>query len=295
VVTVVGGLMVFAISSYVQQKYAKSQQKFLLDQGKRTHKIDAASAAEDEIVRALSKRLTGIANVLGAFRANLASQQYRESIDYYVISKREWDNNQEVLEVKVSIYFPSTEIHKQWDGLVGELDDFENTVTEINEKFGAATSPSRGMENAVAAADKDLEKATNDIRTFAQELNNFINDEESRNLSCDDPFGRDDLRIQVDSQPAAIGCSVQSVNRRWDFTRAYAQWQRYPETIKKNAVVESVQLRPTSPGIDAAASWSLSITTGLRATDAPISADSAENAASRGIRIHTTEAAFMNS
>lgn len=179
-VTVFGGLIVFFISQSVEHRYSQSQERFQVRQGLRQHKIQAASAALEEIIRALSKRFTGIGTVVGAYRQHYGKAQYSEAIDYDNAVEHEWDQNQEVLELKIDIYFPDIKIKEHWHSLVKGMDDFDEVVTNLNDKFRGVTRSSKALDDAIASADRTIDHLEADLRDFAHELNDFINRDETR-------------------------------------------------------------------------------------------------------------------
>jgi hypothetical protein len=181
-VTVLGGIIVFLITSFVQQQYAKSQQEFQIKQAKRAHRIELASAAENQVIQELSKRFTGIAVVVGAYNEHYSKKQYRDNVDYYNDSKREWDREQEVLELKVSTYFPDSDILKNWNALVKRLDDFDASVVNFNDRFRGVTADSKELENALSPINENIDSIEADLKTFAHRLNESINREEARPL-----------------------------------------------------------------------------------------------------------------
>jgi hypothetical protein len=181
-VTVLGGIIVFLITSFVQQQYAKSQREFEIEQAKRTHRIELASTAENQIIQELSKRFTGIAVVAGAYAGHYGKEQYRENVDYYNDSKREWDREQEVLELKVGVYFPDPGIQKSWNSLVKRLDNFDTNVVGLNDRLRGVTTDSQELKKALSPIDKTIENIEIDLKNFAHQLNEFINHEEVRPL-----------------------------------------------------------------------------------------------------------------
>jgi hypothetical protein len=181
-VTVLGGIIVFLITSFVQQRYATSQQEFLVEQSRRAHRIESASATEKEIIHALSKRFTGIAVVVGAYAGHYGKEQYRDNVDYYTASKREWDREQEVLELKVSTYFSDQRILKSWEDLVKKLENFDASTVALNDQFRGITKDSTKLKEALASADKEIDSLEIDLKAFSHQLNDFINREEARPL-----------------------------------------------------------------------------------------------------------------
>jgi hypothetical protein len=174
-VTVAGGLFVFLISSYIQQRYAVSQNAIQVAQSRSVHRIDSASAAEEEIIRAVSKWFAGNANIAGAYRAHVNKVQYRETMDYSIAADREWDNQKQILVIKISIYFPGDEMQRSWRHLVEELDDFDQAVTDIDDRFRGVTKESPRLAEALTVVDKKIRQIEIDLAAFALQLNQRIN------------------------------------------------------------------------------------------------------------------------
>lgn len=182
-VTVAGGLFVFLISSYIQHRYAMSQGAIQAAQSRRVHRIDSASAAEEEIIQSVSKWFTGNANIAGAYRAHVNQAQYRETMDYSIAADREWDNLKPILAIKISIYFPGEETQRRWNHLVEELNDFNQTVTDIDERFNGVTKASPKLAEALTVVDEKIRQIEIDLAAFALQLNGLINSEEARPLA----------------------------------------------------------------------------------------------------------------
>ena len=178
-VTVCGGLAVFFISDHFQKEFSKAQAQLQNEQSKRANKINSASAAQDEIIRSLSKRFIGIAVVVAAYREHYEGKQYDDNLNYYIAAEHEWDLNLEVTKLKIKIYFPDAKIQKNWEHLLEELDTFDQAAKSLVGRFARATTASKKLDAAVASCDKILAQLDADLGAFAQQLNDFINREEA--------------------------------------------------------------------------------------------------------------------
>lgn len=76
-------------------------------------------------------------------------------------------------------YFPDQQIQQDWTDLVKKLDAFEETVTDLNDRFRGATKQSRELDKAVESADQTIDQIEHDLKAFSHRLNDFIDHEET--------------------------------------------------------------------------------------------------------------------
>jgi len=174
-VTVLGGLAVLVISTRVQNQYWVSQQRFLNDQTIHAHKIEATILTEEEIVRAAGKRLTGAAILVGAHEGHFDDDQHDKSIGAYNLSRREWDDLEEVLKLRLSIYYPDEAIQKSWRGLLLNMDNLDKSVIGLD-KFSPADK-SANHSRATASAREAIRQIEEDLGHFSSQLTRYMSNE----------------------------------------------------------------------------------------------------------------------
>jgi methyl-accepting chemotaxis protein len=183
-VAIFSGLLIFWISNHIQERFTSDQQKLQIAQTKRTNRLNAAIAAQDEIIRALNKRAVGIAVLITPYRRNFNPRQYREYVQYATAAAHEWDNNKDLMSLKTKTYFDDDpKIQEDWKHMVDELDQFNDQVSNLNDSFKGITTPSDRLTKAVHSCDEKLEQLDAELESLARELNNFIKQEETKPLT----------------------------------------------------------------------------------------------------------------
>ena len=171
-VTLVGGLLVLLISTSVQNRYWKSQQLFLADQTLAKQRLDAAISTQEEMARVVGRLIAANALLVGAHESQLEKKQYTEVIDQHNLLQREWDLNEETLELHMKVYFRTPKIQQAWlrvNELLGDLDD---KLTEL-EKF-KPSKPSEKQDEQIKQCRQTIDDTENSLAGLAQLMSEYI-------------------------------------------------------------------------------------------------------------------------
>jgi hypothetical protein len=176
-VTLFGGVLVLLISTFVQDRYWVAQQDYLLRQSRRSHKIDAASTTQEEVIQAMGRRLTGIAVLIAAHEEHFQKKQYEEKRSEYEKSRDDWDNVEEVLKLKVGFYYDA-KVNKSWSDLRTDFLALDTIVMEKLEKWDTESTKAEHL-NLTTQARQTLEKVTDGLDQLAGQMNEYIEKQES--------------------------------------------------------------------------------------------------------------------
>jgi len=161
VVTVFGGLLVFLISVQVQSRYWIKQQQFLIDRARIDQNWLASRSAQQEIVKALGKRLAVTASLITAHKERDELKQHLDAVIRYDNAMEEWDEAREIIKFQMAAYFQDPEIQGKWDALQGDLEVLHQDIQDL-EQFVPA-NPSKSQDAQADKCDGDIGKIETDI------------------------------------------------------------------------------------------------------------------------------------
>ena len=160
VVTILGGLLVFLITSYVQELYWRSQQRFL----SLKQRIEVAESVVESLARSVGKVRAASASIVGGYEQHYGKAQLNEAIEQYNTAEKDWDENEGALNLKIQIYFPE---NKDLDGasqqLSSSLDVLDDTVANLLrhstvDTGGTSDEGAKKCRDAIAKVDASLER-----------------------------------------------------------------------------------------------------------------------------------------
>ena len=160
VVTVLGGLLVFLITSYIQNFYWRSQQKFLRLQ----QKIEVADGVVEGLAKAVGEIRAASASIIGAHEQHYGKKQLDEVIERYNAAERGWDEGESALNLRIQIYFaPNRQMDDASQRLSSDLDALDDAVADLLDystlDSGAAHKESiRKCRDAISKVDGALEQ-----------------------------------------------------------------------------------------------------------------------------------------
>jgi hypothetical protein len=132
-VTVVGGLLVFAISVQVQHNIWKKEAEFMLDRARIDRTWEAAHKAQEEMVKALGKRLAVTATLIAAHQNQVKHKQHVEDVKRYDNAFEEWDETSEVIRFQMAALFADPCIKAKWDALQDDLHALHEDIVDLEE------------------------------------------------------------------------------------------------------------------------------------------------------------------
>ena len=128
VVTVIGGLIVFLITSYIQNFYWRSQQKFLRLQ----QRTEVAEGVVEELGKKVGELRAASASLIGAHEQQYEKKQLNEVIDRYNAAQKNWDESEGVLNLRIEIYFAeSSQTNEASTRLSKSLDALDDDISEL--------------------------------------------------------------------------------------------------------------------------------------------------------------------
>jgi hypothetical protein len=163
-VTVIGGLLVFVISAFIQDRYWIKQQRFSARQVLISKTIDAATASESEIVDRVGKLISSYALIVGAHEHNLSEAELEEDRQKFNRMQLDWDVSEDLLKLKLRLYFASPQVQKEWqkiEDLLATLDEeiaklFAIPIAERSSKHQKSLEECRSLITKTEAALADL-------------------------------------------------------------------------------------------------------------------------------------------
>jgi hypothetical protein len=171
-VTLVGGILVLLISTFVQERYWKSQQVFLADQTLAKQRLDAAVSTQEEMAKVVGRLIAANALLVGAHESQLAKKQYNEVIDQHNLLQREWDLSEETLQLHMTVYFQTPEIQKAWldvRELLGQLDDELSDLEEFT-----PDKPSEKQTEQIKQCRTTIDETEKGLAMLAQLMSAYI-------------------------------------------------------------------------------------------------------------------------
>ncbi len=127
-VTVIGGLIVFLITSYIQNFYWRSQQKFLRLQ----QRTEVAEGVVEELAKKVGELRAASASLVGAHEQRYERKQLNEVIDRYDTAQKDWDESEGVLNLRIEIYFAEdSRTNDASARLSKSLDALDDDVSEL--------------------------------------------------------------------------------------------------------------------------------------------------------------------
>jgi hypothetical protein len=108
VVTVIGGAMVFLVTSSIQQRYWTAQQKYLFQQESIRFKL----AAVDETIKSVDQLVSAYSAEFTSYDSHFDKGQQRKIDDELEAADKHWDQEFVLRKVRVNVYFPGPEIQK---------------------------------------------------------------------------------------------------------------------------------------------------------------------------------------
>lgn len=168
-VTVIGGLIIFAVSVTVQNLYWWRQQQFLLDQARIERVWEGARTAEEETVKALGRRLAATASVIAAHENGYEFGQHLEAVKRYDTANEEWDEAEETIKFHLADYFPDQEIKKQWDLLTQDLHVSHEDIAYLEEHY-KTTDRSRPHDDQIAKCWSEIAKVETDLEKLNRNM-----------------------------------------------------------------------------------------------------------------------------
>lgn len=171
-VTLVGGALVFLISTFVQDRYWMSQQVFLANQTLAKQRLDAAISTQEEMAKAVGRLIAANALLVGAHESQLEKKQYGEVIDQHNLLQREWDLNEETLELHMKVYFQTPEIQQAWLHVRELLGDLDDKLTEL-QRF-TPSKPSDKQTEQIEQCRKAIGTTEESLAALAQLMSAHI-------------------------------------------------------------------------------------------------------------------------
>ena len=171
-VTLLGGILVLLISTFVQDRYWITQQEFLADQALAKQRLDASMSTQEEMARTVGRLIAANALLVGAHESQLDKKQYIEVIDQHNLLQREWDLNEETLELHMKVYFQTPEIQKAWldlKELLGKLDD---DLTEL--QTFTPSKPSNRQDEMIKQCRSTIDETEARLAALAQLMSSHI-------------------------------------------------------------------------------------------------------------------------
>lgn len=117
VVTVIGGAMVFLVTSCVQQQYWIAQQKYLFQQESIRFKL----AAVDETIKSVDQLVSAYSAEFTAYESNFDQDQQAKIDDELDTADKHWDQEFDLRKMRVKVYFPDPEVQKALDQVNDDL------------------------------------------------------------------------------------------------------------------------------------------------------------------------------
>ncbi len=172
VVTVLGGLLVLGISTWVQNRSWELQQRFLIRQATVTRKVAEAQTTRDDLVKHVGSLLTAEGLIVGAHEARLETKHLLEAIERNGRLREEWDLAEESLRMRVRAYFPDAAIRRSWEDVQRRLKDLYSLVEEL--QTFATSGPSREHQQQIADCRGAIERIEGQLADLATAMNRHI-------------------------------------------------------------------------------------------------------------------------
>jgi len=163
-VTVIGGLIVLFVSNYVQGQYWLSQHRFLLSQARADRLWAGSLSAEDEIVKAVARRLTASAMLINAYENDFGETQLLQIVKQHNLMITEWDQSRVVMNLRIATYFTDKETGNQWQRLRDDIVALKEGVGQL----ALAAKPARASQTATCW--QLLTKAEADADTLVRKM-----------------------------------------------------------------------------------------------------------------------------
>jgi hypothetical protein len=160
-VTLLGGVLVLMISTFVQDRYWMSQQTFLANQTLTRHRLDIAISTQEEVAKAVGKIISAGALIIGSHENQLGKLQHNAVLDTNNLLQNEWDQNEELLKLHIQMYFQSSGIQSSWLDVRERLGALDDEITEL-EKFSTG-DPSDRHAKQITQSRKAVEDAEDSL------------------------------------------------------------------------------------------------------------------------------------
>lgn len=171
VVTIVGGLLVFAVSNEIQNRYWLRQQSYLLDQARVDQTWAASRSAQEEIVRALGKRLAASASVISAHSLQYNLTQHRKTVDHYNEALEEWEVSNEIVKFQLAAYFDDQRILDQWKSVNFALEQLHSDISDLEEYVPADASTKQ--DDQISKCNQKIDEIDEQIKTLNRMMHQF--------------------------------------------------------------------------------------------------------------------------
>jgi hypothetical protein len=154
-VTIVGGIVVFAVSVQVQHRYWQKENEYLVARARIDRTWEAVQKAQEEMVKALGKRLAVTATLIADHENQVKLKQHVDDVKRYDNALEEWDEASEVIRFQMTSLFANSSIQEKWEALQNDLHDLHLDIGDL-EKY----SPSKPSPAQDAQAEKCKEHVT---------------------------------------------------------------------------------------------------------------------------------------
>lgn len=130
-VTVLGGAIVFLVTSYMQQRYWLAQQGYLFQQESLKFKLTAI----DETMKSVDELLSAYGAEFNAYNLDFPQEQKQEIDNELTTASNDWDKEFDLRKLRIQLYFPDPKIQNAWkqvDDDLGDLDCYMKHLATSN-------------------------------------------------------------------------------------------------------------------------------------------------------------------
>ncbi|HMC30123.1 MAG TPA: hypothetical protein VKL99_04760 [Candidatus Angelobacter sp.] len=134
-VTVVGGIIVLLITKQIDDRHWASQQRVLAAQAKLVQRLDSARKTQEQMAEEVGKVITSQALIIEAHERHFSKDDYNQIVDKHNLLKDGWDVAEDLLKLKMGLYYVSPDVRTQWNVVLTNLDRLDDKVFELQSKY----------------------------------------------------------------------------------------------------------------------------------------------------------------
>jgi hypothetical protein len=129
----VAGILILIGTSLLQQWGWRSQQRYINEQLRANAVREKKQNTVDEVTVGVGKLLTSYASIVGAHEEKVKTPQLDQTIDKYHELQREWDQEEDLLKLRIQTYFSVPQIQTAWSLLLDRLGELDSQIHQLHE------------------------------------------------------------------------------------------------------------------------------------------------------------------